>query len=89
MRETAAKHKGNVSFVWTFPGSEGAADLLQHLRCKPRDDASSETFAVLEDFENDYRRGGNVPSRTIMIMTAATFTRTVGIYYLITNVITN
>ena len=74
MRETAAKHKGNVSFVWTFPGSEGAADLLQHLRCKPRDDASSETFAVLEDFENDYRRG-NV-SFTHHNHAAATVTRT-------------
>lgn len=53
MREAAAKHKEAVSFVFTFPGAEGGGDLLRHLRCKPG--GSSGTFAVLEDFENDYR----------------------------------
>ena len=63
MREAASTRKGNFSFVWTFPEAEGADDLLEHLRCKAaRADGAgtSKTFAVIEDFENEYRYCINV-----------------------------
>ena len=63
MREAASTRKGNFSFVWTFPEAEGADDLLEHLRCKAaRADGAgtSKTFAVIEDFENEYRYCVNV-----------------------------
>lgn len=61
MRIAAGKHKDAISFVFTFPEAEGAVDLLRHLRCKPRPTpGTSQTFAVLEDFHNDYRYCVNV-----------------------------
>lgn len=51
VKQIAKETQRKVSFVYTFVNGTDAADLLGHLRCE----FTGASFAVLEDFQEEYR----------------------------------